>query len=271
MRLVMSTKATANAYRLLRQSTISHRSQLDNVYYCCLQKSGSQWLRWVLGDPIVYRRSGLDVLPISLFGLNTVESLEQFPRRTIVAHLYVNYETYLTIPKSESFRTFFVGRDPRDVVVSWYHGARFSNMRYTAEELAPTLERLDQQAGMRYLIERLGSWGYFDAARSWATRGPLDPLVLMMTYEQLTSAPEIHLKKLLDWMDISIPNRSLGTLIDRHRFSAYADGRSRGVENAQSHYRRGVAGDWKNHFDEVTLDLFYDITGDLVSLLGYGR
>jgi hypothetical protein len=144
-------------------------------------------------------------------------------------------------------------------------------MRYSADELGPTLEGFDEQAGMRYVVERLAGWGYFDAARSWALSGSQDPLVLMTTYEKLTTEPEVHLKKLLDWMDVSVSDNSLRALIAKHRFTAYANGRSPGEENVESHYRRGVAGDWKNHFDEVTLDYFYDVTADLVSLLGYDR
>jgi hypothetical protein len=35
----------------------------DNIYYCCSQKTGSQWLKQVLTDPAFFHATGLQVLP----------------------------------------------------------------------------------------------------------------------------------------------------------------------------------------------------------------
>jgi hypothetical protein len=59
------------------------------------------------------------------------------------------------------------------------------------------------------------------------------------------------------------------TIVDRHRFSRKAGGRERGVEDAHNHYRKGVAGDWRNHFEPVHVEYFKRNYNDLLLSLGY--
>ena len=58
-------------------------------------------------------------------------------------------------------------------------------------------------------------------------------------------------------------------IVDRHRFSRKAGGRERGVEDAHNHYRKGVAGDWRNHFEPVHVEYFKRNYNDLLLRLGY--
>jgi hypothetical protein len=53
------------------------------------------------------------------------------------------------------------------------------------------------------------------------------------------------------------------------RFEAQTMGRERGVENVASHYRKGVAGDWANHFTRVHAEAFAAHFDDLLIRLGY--
>jgi len=60
----------------------------------------------------------------------------------------------------------------------------------------------------------------------------------------------------------------LGRVYD-HRFEKKTGGRSQGQENKSSHYRKGKAGDWTNHFSPTHVDYFKEQFGDLVLDLGY--
>jgi hypothetical protein len=53
------------------------------------------------------------------------------------------------------------------------------------------------------------------------------------------------------------------------RFEAQTMGRKRGVEDTTSHYRKGVAGDWVNHFTPEHAEGFVARFGDLLIRLGY--
>ncbi|WP_157054119.1 sulfotransferase domain-containing protein [Ruegeria sp. 6PALISEP08] len=52
-------------------------------------------------------------------------------------------------------------------------------------------------------------------------------------------------------------------------FSKKSKGRKRGEENAGHHYRKGVAGDWRNYFEDRHIDLFKERYNDCLLKLGY--
>lgn len=58
-------------------------------------------------------------------------------------------------------------------------------------------------------------------------------------------------------------------IVYRHRFANLADGRSPGQEDQHSHYRKGVAGDWVNHFEPVHIEYFKRNFNDVLLKLGY--
>ncbi|WP_413167514.1 sulfotransferase domain-containing protein [Capilliphycus salinus ALCB114379] len=58
-------------------------------------------------------------------------------------------------------------------------------------------------------------------------------------------------------------------IVYEHDFSRYARGRKPGEEDVKSHNRKGVAGDWKNHFQEEHKQFFKDKYGSLLVQLGY--
>lgn len=67
----------------------------------------------------------------------------------------------------------------------------------------------------------------------------------------------------------SLAIEDVPAIVDRHRFSQKAGGRERGVEDAHNHYRKGVAGDWRNHFEPVHVEYFKRNYNDLLLRLGY--
>lgn len=58
-------------------------------------------------------------------------------------------------------------------------------------------------------------------------------------------------------------------IVYRYSFERISGGRKKGQESKASHFRKGVAGDWRNHFDDAVVAHFKRRTGPLLSLLGY--
>jgi hypothetical protein len=48
-------------------------------------------------------------------------------------------------------------------------------------------------------------------------------------------------------------------------------GRRYGVDPRRNFYRKGIVGDWKNHFTEQEKDVFKDVAGDILIQFGYER
>ncbi|MEU8002342.1 hypothetical protein AB0B66_14365 [Catellatospora sp. NPDC049111] len=66
-----------------------------------------------------------------------------------------------------------------------------------------------------------------------------------------------------------LPGAYVADACARFSFSRLAKGREPGQEDVHSHYRRGVAGDWRNHLAAEHLAAFRARYGDLVERLGY--
>ena len=249
---------------------VIQRSPYGNIYHCCTQKTASQWFRRVFCDPVVFRYTGLRPFRYRQLGLREAHFDQALPASTIAIHLYVDYVTYAAIPKPESLKTFFILRDPRDIVVSWYFSAKYSHKPvYPIPELRRNLDQLDMQGGLKYLIDAWDGFGLFDAQRSWMARGQTDENVKVFRFEDFSADNRLFLWDLLEYLDITLPEQEFEALYDRHKFSQLAKGRQQGVENTQSHFRKGISGDWKNHFDEPVTAYFQEVTGDLLEVLGY--
>lgn len=66
-----------------------------------------------------------------------------------------------------------------------------------------------------------------------------------------------------------LPQDALEKIADRLSFARLAGGRDKGQENVNSHYRKGVHGDWKNHFTPDHIAYFKAHYNDLLIQLGY--
>jgi hypothetical protein len=201
-------------------------------------------------------------------------------------------------------RGFHVIRDPRDVVVSAYYSHRNSHPTEGLPHLAEHRERL-QAVSMEegLLLEMEFSGG---AIRDMAEWDYARPEIIEIRMEELTARPYDlwlsifeHLGLLRDeeptrtldllgvWFGrtrnrlstraelgfLRRPMQATGQLllgsIYAHRFEAQTRGRRAGSEDTGSHYRKGVAGDWVNHFDDVHVKAFKERFGGLMPKLGY--
>ncbi len=184
--------------------------------------------------------------------------------------IYIGFENYRAIPKPERHKAFFIMRDPRDLVVSWYFSMKRSHaLMGTVPQIRETLNAMPLDEGILYSIGYLEDEGTFAALRSWVGAPEADPRVLLLRFEDLTSADNFQaFKRLFDHCDIRTPESTLRQMLHDHRFETLS-GRTQGKEDPSSHYRKGAPGDWKNYFDDDILAKFKAVTGDLVTYLGY--
>ncbi|MGH9890429.1 MAG: sulfotransferase domain-containing protein [bacterium] len=258
---------------------VRHKSTYVNIFHCCVWKTGSRWIRRVLGDRRTFRYSGLrtfsyhDELPggADYRPLNQRGFERPFPQRTIVSPLYVDFENYGGFPKPDLSRAFFVMRDPRDVLVSWYFSISHSHPSVgVVEGVREVLATKSLTDGLLYCIDALEEKGLFPALRSWAS-APTGYAVKLVRFEELVGRNNFQVvKDLLIHCDIRMNDDVLRELLGQYSFERMSGGRKPGEEERDSNYRKGTPGDWKNYFDPVIDTRFSEVTGDLVDLLGYG-
>jgi hypothetical protein len=204
------------------------------------------------------------------------------------------------------FRGFHVIRDPRDVIVSAYFSHRNSHWFPEGTDGAhhqQLLRALPPEEGLLAEIEFSGR--YLDRVAAWDfSRSD----TLELKYEDLTTSPydvfldvfrfmgildeeagsslaaELHRLPVyvtnkahrrhpkvvhFGFVQEGVPGDELLRLVYKHRFAKRSGGRARGQEDARNPFRKGVHGDWMNHFESQHRAAFGDRYGDLVERLGY--
>jgi hypothetical protein len=279
-----------------KRLTNIHQSNLNNVYHCCTQRTASQWFANLFSDIRVFRYCALDRFSTKKFFnlINHPKNIEinaspgyrsklfyfgdsnfgypdmnPLPNNTIGSPLYVSYPMYKNIPKPNEYKAFFIIRDPRDMVVSWYFSTQYSHRpTRSVEHYRNDLEKLSLQEGLIYSIDILTTEGQFWAQKSWM-QSEDDRRVKIFKYEDFANDNYTFMRKLFQYLEFNIPGHELDRLNEAHSFNKLTKGRHQGVEDKSSHYRKGKSGDWKTYFDSSVSNYFSQKTGDLLDVLNY--
>jgi hypothetical protein len=152
-------------------------------------------------------------------------------------------------------------RDGRDCAVSaWFH-----NQRTNPSELQ---RRHGTFARFSEHIARIWSANVEIGLRFAASR---PGRCLIVRYEDLCRDPAAELRALFGFLDVDTGEALLRHCATEGRFEKMSGGRSPGVEDRGSFLRRGVSGDWRNHFSIRTNRAFFAIAGDVMGRVGYHR
>jgi SAM-dependent methyltransferase len=221
-------------------------------------KAGSQWIRQVL-ETIHPERI---VLP-------TPEK-DHFLKRSILPGmiyptLYITRQEYEAVSVPEPVVAFFVLRDIRDTLVSWYFSQRYSHVDTATEIFAQQRRQLEERSleeGLRYgmhtfllKVKRIQT--------SWIDTG-----IFTLRYEDLLENPDDTFRSILNHCQISIETHQLATILQAFSFEERT-GRTRGQEDVTSHHRKGIAGDWQNYLKGDLLAEFKEYFDEVLIQTGY--
>jgi hypothetical protein len=198
----------------------------------------------------------------------------------------------------DGFRAFHVVRDPRDIVVSSYFSHLHSHPTDDWPELVEhrrQLQAVDKDHGLYVVIDFLsdvmndiGTWNYDDPRivelkMEDVVRSPHELLGRAFAFLGLVDSGQSRFVRLTNaalasfnlrtsrrpFRVVPLPRSVLSDTLRRNDFALKANGRGPGIENVNSHYRKGTPGDWVNHFDAGHKGYFKERYGDLLVRLGY--
>lgn len=193
------------------------------------------------------------------------------PLHPVVLHLH----RFAIVPS----RTIYTLRDGRDVMVSYYYKILSSLPRtrslvsHLERRLPHPMEKENIRENLptfiRYLLEENRS-----TAISWPAHACLARKrgLLTVRFEELLDDPEPAIARSVEFLS--------GTPADAQRVRAVAEatsfehrtGRRRGEESLRApSVRKGIAGDWRNHFSAQAARIFDELAGDALIELGYER
>lgn len=171
---------------------------------------------------------------------------------------------------------FLVVRDGRDVMASWYHHCLFVNDRYNERlvlrmrKALPFSDYDDVKSNMPAFLEYhfaqkkpLGfNWAEF--IDSWWGMVPS-----VIRYESLLDDAVKELAaSITAVLGEAVDINRLGEIVAANSFERQA-GRRSGEEEKESFLRKGIAGDWRNCFDQEACQIFDHYAGDALICLGY--
>jgi hypothetical protein len=183
----------------------------------------------------------------------------------------------------EGAPNIYMLRDGRDVIVSWaYHYLRISDandwpprFRCLAERWCPIYEKEPE----RFRDPKVGPFGDDEwvrtACRGWAEYIKHDLVemdrlkasgtpVLKIVYEEMREDIDAHCKRLYEFLgvDPDLAEEPSEATKTRPGFKK---------ESFKSHYRKGVSGDWRNHFDDRIIRIFKEEAGEALVQAGYEK
>lgn len=148
-----------------------------------------------------------------------------------------------------------ITRDPRDVAISmWFHGLRINPKEAKKEYVSP-----DALA-----LKLTDAWvNLLSSTRQFGVSFPEQ--YLEVRYESLQQDFAGTLRPLLTTLGVDASDETIENCREQSSFKKLSGGRDQGSEDRQSHFRKGVVGDWKNHLQEATITKIDEIAGDLLA------
>lgn len=255
------------------------------IFHITHPKSGSQWVKQVLLECAPERfiqpdqdaaffykkaiRPGMIYPALYLSKrqfytvLNKRKLDKPIPSLILPIH-YLNWYRFGVLKKP--YRTFVVIRDLRDTLISLYFSLKHSHpiINQAMSDTRVNLNQISEEEGLLYLMKT--EINYFHWLQlSWAKEE-----ILLLRYEELIIDEFTEFQRIMDYCEIDIDEENLRKIVERNSFRARS-GRPKGNEDVTSHYRKGVAGDWPNHFSERMTEEFKAQYGKTLIQTGYEK
>lgn len=166
-------------------------------------------------------------------------------------------------------------RDPRDQLISrvfhirrvqdhaWHQRLNTVSMD---EAIMLCIEGGDGLPGTRTMIELTQTW----------LDNRLD--IICVRYEELLAEPVNEFNRVVDYLGIKMADTLLESIVARNQFERLASGkkfwketRKQGQADPDSHFRKGIIGDWQNYLNDEHKDKFKQMAGDKLIELGYEK
>ncbi|XP_050207917.1 flavonol 3-sulfotransferase-like [Mercurialis annua] len=260
------------------------KAQPSDIILCSFPKSGTTWLK-ALAFAIVTRSddhfAGRKSFPHDAVPFIEVDEVPN-PRRI---PLVATHSSYSSLPPSiadSGCKIVYICRDPKDVFVSFWHF--FKQFSYVKVEDYPSLEQ-----GFELFCDGFVSAGPFweHVLEYWKASLEFPERVLFLVYEEMKKDTISVVKKLAEFMGypFSIDEESrdlVQKIISSSSFDALSN--MDVVKNGErwsnnefipfslpktSFFRKGEAGDWKNHLTEEMARRLDQITREKLGEFGF--
>lgn len=257
------------------------------IIHCCTQKAASQWFISFLTDvvresnkkfnintfvdyreSVIFRDSEYKrpsyALQRELYTFQNDEfGFNKLKKNSLYTSFYVG-PNILNFLNTNQAKVFFILRDPRDLVISWYYSAKYSHT--PSEEINRVrsfLMNCSFEEGIKFSINQMSEFGLFEGMKGWMFRAENKDLYRIYLYDDFVEQYENFCLDLISFLDLKIRNASYDEIINKHSYKNYSNGRNKGESDNKSHYRSASINQWKNELSDELIEYFELKTNDL--------
>jgi hypothetical protein len=241
------------------------------LFIAGLPKSGTTWLEKMLASYPGFHE--LLIPDVAAYELSTGGSHDY----DLPAHMFSRFKDMLVVTKMHvhgsprnvellrdaGVKYVVLYRDLRDVAVSYFFYVRQTPWHPEY----PVYTDLSVQEGLAVFADRT-LVAYADWVRSWhQNRDPATGLVLR--YEQMLSDPVATMTCVAEHFGLDRSPKTVDRIVEAHSFQRLSGGRDQGQASDRSFFRKGITGDWKNHFTPELEETYKRLIGDFLIEFGY--
>uniref|UniRef100_A0A6J0V0P8 Sulfotransferase n=1 Tax=Pogona vitticeps TaxID=103695 RepID=A0A6J0V0P8_9SAUR len=236
----------------------------SDVYLITYPKSGTMWTRNILS--LIYYE-GYQNGTETITSTNDIQSVEYNMLKLnylniISPRLFFSHLPYNLVPKglrSGRGKVIYVARNPKDVLVSYYHFSKVFLKMGEAEEL-------DTFVG-KFLAGKVLAGSWLDHVEGWSTHRD-DFNILFLTFEEMKKDLRSSVLKICNFLGKRLNEKEVDDVIAKAAFHKMKMDPTRNVDFCLEHYpelfnsrkggflRKGTIGDWKNTMTVAQNELF---------------
>lgn len=236
---------------------IEDKSNLKTIFHITHWKAGSQWIKAFMNN-LAPERVISPKVTMDHFMNGDIEEGK------IYATLYLRKDEFDSVKVPKSHIKFFIMRDLRDTLISYYFSLRYSHgLNPYIKEVREELNNMSQEDGMIYLLDKTIKPCY-KIQTSW-----LDSGIKTFKYEDLILYEHKYLKELGQFLEFNSSDEEIENAINKSSFKNASKGRKLGDEDIKAHARQGLPGDWKNYFNDRIKDEFKARFSEHLVKVGY--
>ncbi|XP_012714622.2 sulfotransferase 2B1 isoform X2 [Fundulus heteroclitus] len=236
----------------------------DDVLAVTYPKSGTSWMQEIL--PLVL--NGGDLTPLhTVVNWERVPWLEERTLEVVVDKLpspraFVTHFLYRLMPPSfhtSKAKVIYVMRNPKDVLVSSYY---FHKMAEFLEDPGTFDEFMEKFLQGRVLF---GKWT--EHVKSWR-HAELGDRILFITYEEMVQDLPASIRRISDFLCCNLSEEVIQKIAEHCSFQSMKANTMSNFSLVPKEYmdsdkspflRKGIVGDWKNHFTSEQLARFQSV------------
>ncbi|MBQ0841256.1 MAG: sulfotransferase domain-containing protein [Gammaproteobacteria bacterium] len=232
-----------------------------DIFLVSYPKSGNTWLRFLLAH---YIKGGkVDLLESNLI-IPDVHYNSKDITTTLSPRIIKTHELF----KPKYKRVVYIVRDGRDVAVSYfYHLKKFNRLRADTTFSDFLLAFIDGE------LDSIGPWG--EHVNGWLD-GAKD--LILIRYEDMLTNPECVLENVVKFCGLEFDKKKILDSVKTYSLEELKKIETRQFYDVKElatsdpkiyFFRKGVAGDWANHFNEEDSIKFNKSFFKTMNRLGY--